>query len=188
MNTKQNTEDPMMAAIDRICASLDGAGVAGKGTSAALREMSSHWTANGGNVNPATATADIETAMALFEKVRKALFKQTESSGPIKLVSTKLAQSKILSESASLPLGSIRVSDMNFNIPRMPETDKIMMSILKGSPGKFKQAAMEIMEGRAGLIAWYEKSIGPIEKGTTMPIQELLEAVAAAMYHQATSS
>ncbi len=188
MQTKQNSDDPMMDAIERICASLDATGVAGKGTSAALRTMSSQWTANGSAVNAATATADIGAALELLEKVRKSLFKQVESTGPIKLVPTKLGQSKILSEESPLPLGTIRVSNMNFDIPRTPESEKIMMSILKGSQGKFKQAAMEIMDGRAGMIAWHEKNIGPIANGTSMPIHELMEAVAAAMYHHAAAS
>ena len=188
MRTQKNVEDPMMAAIERICAGLEGAGVAGKGIGAALRTMSGHWAAESGCINAATATGDIETALGLLEKVRKALSRQAEPTGPIKLVPTKLAQSRILSESARLPLGTIRVSNMNFDIPRTPETEKLMVSILKGVPGKYKQAAMEILEGRAGLIEWHEKNIGPIENGTTMPIRDLLETVAVAMYHQATAS
>jgi len=188
MNNKQNTEDPMLAAIDRICTSVEGAGIAGKATGAALRAMCNQWTDNGGSINPSIATSDIEKTMEMLEKVRKALFKQVEHSGPIKLVPKKLAQSMILSESANLSLGTIRVSDMNFNVPRTPETDKIMVSILKGVPGNYKKAAMEIMDGRAGLIAWHEKNVGPIEGGASMPIQELLEAVAAAMYHRATAA
>ncbi len=187
MKTTQNTEDAMMAAIDRICASLEIAGVAGKGTGAALRAMSGHWAAKG-DIDAAVAMGDIETAMDLLEKVRKALSKQTEHTGPIKLASTKLAQSVILSESAPLPHGTIRVSNMNFGIPRSPETEKIMVSILKGANGKYKQAAMEILEGRSGLIEWHEKNVGPIENGATMPVQELLEMVAAAMYRKATAS
>jgi hypothetical protein len=188
MQTKQNTEDPMLAAIERICSGLESAGVAGKGTSAAIRTMSNQWTANGGKVNPGSAIGDIETAMELLEKVRTALAKQAEPTGPIKLVPTKFDRSVILSESAPLPMGTIRVSDMNFGVPRAPETDKIMMSILKGKPGKQTKAAMEIMDGRAGLIAWHEKNVGSIANGTSMPIQELLEAVASAMYQQATAS
>lgn len=188
MNAKQNTDDPIMVAIERICATLEGTGAAGKGASAALRTMSALWAAKGGNISAAMATGDIELAMGLLEKVRKSLSRQVEVSGPIKLVPTKLAQSKILSESAPLALGTIRVSNMNFDIPRMPETEKIMVSILKGTPGKFKQASMEILDGRAGMIAWHEKTIGPIENGASMPIQELLEAVAAAMYNRATAS
>ena len=178
----------MMAALDRICDSLDSAGVAGKGSSAALRAMRSQWLAQSTNIDPAKAISDIESMTALLEKVRKALSKQTESTGPVRLVPTKLAQSKILSESTRLPLGTIRVSNMNFDIPRTPETDKIMMSILKGSPGKYKQAAMEILEGRGGLIAWYEKHIAPLPDGATMPIHELMETIAEAMYHQATAA
>ena len=184
----EKTEDPMKAAIDRICVSLDSAGVAGKGTSAALRAMTSHWAAGGGSINAATATADIEAALDLLEKVRKALSKQAEHSGPIKLVPTKLAQSVILSENAPLSLGTIRASNMNFGIPRAPETEKIMISILKGAKGKYKQAAMEILDGRAGLIEWHQKNVGPIENGAAMPIQELLETVAASMYYRATAS
>ena len=77
---------------------------------------------------------------------------------------------------------------MNFDIPRSPESEKIMVSILKGSPGKQTKAAMEIMEGRAGLIAWHEKIIGPIENGASIPIHELLETVASAMYYHATAA
>jgi len=39
MNNKQNTEDPMLAAIDRICNSVECAGAAGKATGTALRAM-----------------------------------------------------------------------------------------------------------------------------------------------------
>ncbi|MEA5098765.1 MAG: hypothetical protein VB032_09570, partial [Burkholderiaceae bacterium] len=182
------SEDTIMQALGRICTSLDGAGVAGKGTSAALREMSSHWKAADGKVDPAMATSDIEKALAMLEKVRKALFKQTEATGPIKLAPTKLGHSMILSENARLPLGTIRVSDMNFGIPRAPETEKIMISILKGTPGKYKKAAMEIFDGRAGMVAWHEKNVGAAEKVVDMPIKDLVETVAAAMYHLATVS
>ena len=177
----------MQAAIDRICASLDGAGAPGKGTSAALWAMSDIWAA-GGAIHPATATADIQAAMELLDKVRKALSKQAENTGPLKLVPTKLGRSRILSESAPLPMGTVRVSNMNFDIPREPETDKIMVSILKGAPGKYKQAAMEIFEGRAGLVAWHEKNAGPLGPDAALPIQELLEKVVSAMYQQAVAS
>jgi len=63
-----------------------------------------------------------------------------------------------------------------------------MVSILKGVLGNYKKAAMEIMDGRTGLIAWHEKNIGPIEGVASMPIQELLEAVAATMYDRATAT
>jgi hypothetical protein len=104
------------------------------------------------------------------------------------LVPTKLARSMILSEEAPLPMGTIRVSNMNFDIPRAPETEKLMVSILKGVPGKQTKAAMEILEGRAGLIEWHEKNIGSIQNGASMPIHELLETVASAMYRKATAS
>ena len=188
MKPKHDTEDSMMDAIDRICTGLDAAGVPGKGTSAALRAMSSHWAANGGIINPVTATNDIETALELLEKVRKALSKQAEPTGPIKLVPTKVDRSMILSENAPLPMGTIRVSNMNFDIPRAPETEKLMVSILKGKPGKQTKAAMEILEGRKGLIEWHEKNIGPIQNGTSIPINELLETVASAMYRKSTAS
>ncbi|MBS1170476.1 MAG: hypothetical protein H6R01_1394 [Burkholderiaceae bacterium] len=187
MNSKKTTADPMMAAIDRICASLEGSGIAGRGTSAALRAMSALWAADG-QIEAGIATDDIEKAMKMLEKVRKALSRQVETSGPIKLAPKKVAQSVILSESAHLPLGTIRVSDMNFGVPRAPETEKIMISILKGSPGHYKKAAMEIVDGRAGLIEWHEKNIGPLEGGANMPIKELLETVVAAMFHWAVSS
>ncbi len=185
---KTNSDDNMAQAIERICASLDGAGVAGKGTSAALRAMRDQWMAGDGKLDPAVATGDIEKALAMLEKVRKALFKQTESTGPIKLAATKLGRSMILSESARLPLGTIRISDMNFGIPRSPETEKIMVSILKGTPGSYKKAAMEIFDGRAGMVAWHEKHVANGENVAEMPIKDLVETVAAAMYHLATAS
>ena len=55
---KTNSDDNMAQAIERNCASLDGAGVAGKGTSAALRAMRDQWMAGDGKLDPAVATGD----------------------------------------------------------------------------------------------------------------------------------
>ena len=187
MNTKPAPDDSVSTAIDRICAGLDGAGVAGVGASAALRAMTDQWAAGGKTISASLATSDIEKMMDMLEKVRKALSRQLEPSGPIKLEPKKIAQSVILSESVLLPFGSIRVSDMNFGVPRYPETEKIMISILKGTPGHYQKAAMEIFEGRAGLLAWHEKNVVALENGATMPIRALLEIVASAMYHRAVA-
>jgi hypothetical protein len=188
MNAKTHTNDPSLIAIDRICDNLESAGIAGKGSSAALRMMRTHWAKSDGHINPSAATDDIEAAIGMLEKVRKALYKQVEHSGPVKLVPTKLGQSIILSESSVLPLGTIRVSNMNFDVPRSPETEKLTLTILKGAPGSYKRAEMEIAKASRGLTEGNEKNAGQMEAGPTLRIQELLESVAAAMSRLATAT